>query len=634
MPRGGYRPAECTPITENDKLAIIKEPTKTRLPKLVQARAFKDAADPTKPADKTCIADLIDKWNDSNRKCIAYRSSRTKNALKHDTNGFEISEPNPNQKFITIPSSNTPCLVLDYFDHVLAYKFRVPTELIETLEDSALQLPQRKRVVYSLIAVKLDEVYMSHDYRKDLPDSRDFIDKNEGLFEQLDNNLRLLRPESYKEYTEIDRFLGPDERRLAGAWHGATINRDTGTDEEAKPRKNFKEWPHSLSAMVPFGEYTGGNVKFYNLGLEFELQPGDVLIYNGRVLSYGIEEVTDGYRHSLDLAVQSAVAKSGKSGQRHHRAFEKRKKERLENMTQGQRNKQEKRDKKKTKAEKKREKAKIQEKRAKQRQRRDQNGAIGANAVEVRPAPGTAPIRNLDHLYSNTVKGERNAPDAASGGRQNTTQVNTEPAEPTISQSRPSRTAADTASARIKQQYDVQQETSGSTSCAPTASQHQPNQQNNSSQTPGGKNLKRERESDSPAQPLRAKKIGGEDRKRKRKRNPNWIGQTASDRKAKAERRQQDRDRGVVTGKIGGQIITRPIHPAVTSQQVGRVKLEPKPRVKAEPKPRVKAEPGPRVKAEAGAAASQNTALKPERVFSKITTQIVGDRVMTVECLD
>ena len=45
----------------------------------------------------------------------------------------------------------------------------------------------------------------------------------------------------------------------------------------------------------------------YNLRLRWELKPGDVIFFAGRVVSHGVEEVTSGVRNSLDLFVHNST---------------------------------------------------------------------------------------------------------------------------------------------------------------------------------------------------------------------------------------------------------------------------------------------------------------------------------------
>lgn len=47
----------------------------------------------------------------------------------------------------------------------------------------------------------------------------------------------------------------------------------------------------------------------YNLGLRWELRPGDILFSAGRVVSHGVEEVLSGVRKNVDLMVHESTVR-------------------------------------------------------------------------------------------------------------------------------------------------------------------------------------------------------------------------------------------------------------------------------------------------------------------------------------
>lgn len=284
-----------------------KEP---RLRILLNSGAFDDLREPSKsPDQQQDVQRLLNAWVEDNEDCRVFKHPKPRGALKHDTNRYEIPAPPPSLTFATIPSEERATLVVDRDGCVLAYKFRIPDDLHQKLVESSLFLSQAKRANYSLWATSTEEIAMSLDYRKHLPESENFFEYNRELWNVLDDVLRLLDPVMYRKYTNVDQFLKEDEKRLAGAWHGAIVNRQTGSKEEAVPRKNWKDWSKGLTAMIPWGDYEGGDVKLYNLGLMFEMKPCDVLLVNARCVSYGVQEVTRGVRNELVLVVAATTIK-------------------------------------------------------------------------------------------------------------------------------------------------------------------------------------------------------------------------------------------------------------------------------------------------------------------------------------
>jgi hypothetical protein len=150
---------------------------------------------------------------------------------------------------------------------------------------------------------------MSSEYRKQLPHSEAFLQANAALLKYVSNQLRLLSPELYNRYTSIDKHLTGDQRRLGGAWHGVAINRQIGSDDELKAHKDWKDVRKGLNCVIPWGEYSGGELTMHNLKIRWQLRPTDVLFFAGSIISHGVEDVTKGIRNSLDLFTHASSIK-------------------------------------------------------------------------------------------------------------------------------------------------------------------------------------------------------------------------------------------------------------------------------------------------------------------------------------
>jgi hypothetical protein len=292
----------------------------SRLNHLIQTKAFDDIKHTFAPhSERQGIRNQLKQFYKANETCIIHHHEKSWKQLKKDTHGYKLAAPSSNISYTIIPSTSDNHLVLDPKNRILAYKFRVPEALIDNLAQASEQLPannieahQRghyERVHYALWADSSPDIMMSSEYRKQLPHSEDFIAANSKLFKWLSNQLRMLCPELYNSYTSIDKYLELDQRRLAGAWHGTAVNRQIGSDDELKAHKDWKDAPKGLNCVVPWGDYTGGELTMYSLKLRWELKPGDVLFFGGRVISHGVEDVITGVRNSLDLFTHQSSMK-------------------------------------------------------------------------------------------------------------------------------------------------------------------------------------------------------------------------------------------------------------------------------------------------------------------------------------
>ena len=246
-----YQPSRAIEGEYTRQFSCIASNAETRLKFLVNSGAFEDLRDLSKPAkEQEDVQTLLNAWVEDNEDCRVFKHPKSRAALKHDTKGYEIPAPPESLDFRTIPSDECATLVLDRENVVLAYKFRMPQDLHQKLVESQLFLSQAKRANYSLWAKSTEEIAMSSDYRKHLPESENFFEHNRDLWNVLNDVLRLIDPVMYKKYTNVDQFLKEGEKRLAGAWHGAIINRQTGSQEEAVPHKNWKDWGRSEERRV------------------------------------------------------------------------------------------------------------------------------------------------------------------------------------------------------------------------------------------------------------------------------------------------------------------------------------------------------------------------------------------------
>jgi hypothetical protein len=303
-------------------MASTIDPTQleSRLNHLLQTKVFNDVTVPQGQSRRQYARRALKLWYKSNHDCKVITTRRSWQQLKADAaprGTLKTPHPEHLDSYELVPSSPRPCLVLDPTGRIIAYKFRVPLYLIAALSESSEQLPLKNAKThkrghfdlshFALWADYSPHVFMSKEYCDQLPHSETFLQANQKLLDNLSNHLRLLSPELYSLYSTVDKHLSPSQKRLSGAWHGVAVNRQIGSTDELRAHKDWKDWSKGLNAVVPWGDYTGGGLTMYNLRLRWELKPGDVIFFAGRVVSHGVEEVTSGVRNSLDLFVHNST---------------------------------------------------------------------------------------------------------------------------------------------------------------------------------------------------------------------------------------------------------------------------------------------------------------------------------------
>jgi hypothetical protein len=103
------------------------------------------------------------------------------------------------------------------------------------------------------------------------------------------------------------RYPLPDDlRRKAGPWMGMAINRGTTKPVCCKEHRDLLSAMYGVSCLCPLGNYEGGNVIFWELQIEVELRPGDLLFFPDHLITHSNSPVV-GIRHSLVAFMREAM---------------------------------------------------------------------------------------------------------------------------------------------------------------------------------------------------------------------------------------------------------------------------------------------------------------------------------------
>ena len=210
--------------------------------------------------------------------------------------------------FTVIKSDEKHHAIIDERGVILGYRYHVKPELLETLKETTADLPHTgvnagKRGNYPTrhYTVWRDyskEPYESADYRKELPASKEWCDKNSELFEYLSNGLQMISPTTYVRYREARHYLQARHnlQPLCGIWFGVAINEavtgSTGT------HLDFND--SGYNCVVPWGEYKGGALVLWQLKMIVELEPGNAFFFMGSLIAHNVGEI-EGVRNSIDL---------------------------------------------------------------------------------------------------------------------------------------------------------------------------------------------------------------------------------------------------------------------------------------------------------------------------------------------
>src|SRR5437868_8439528 len=144
--------------------------------------------------------------------------------------------PSQLSTFKRFPSTIEHVEILDKDGCLLAYRFKIPNTLVQSLVETDKYLPEintyHQRNLdprghfpirhYATWADSSLDIFYSKDYLAQQPSANIWIEKNQPLWNYLRDCLKLIFPEAYNKLTNI--LLPPPLQLLCNPWYGTTIN--------------------------------------------------------------------------------------------------------------------------------------------------------------------------------------------------------------------------------------------------------------------------------------------------------------------------------------------------------------------------------------------------------------------------
>lgn len=216
-------------------------------------------------------------------------------------------------KFTHFPSSPNHLQIHDKYGNILAYRLRIPSDLLDTLTDSDRLLPPTKLHKaqkedprgkfpirhYALWADYSKKIYYNKHFIHDKPFSEQWLQQNTPLFEYLGSQLRFIFPEGYKKLTN---FHYPNTLKpLCPPWAAAAINQHMIPCSPLLHHQDWRDIKTAPNAVIPYGNYTGGDLVLWQCQCVLELLPGDALFFMGSLITHGNKDIQSGIRNSINL---------------------------------------------------------------------------------------------------------------------------------------------------------------------------------------------------------------------------------------------------------------------------------------------------------------------------------------------
>ncbi|KAI9833355.1 MAG: hypothetical protein M1819_003750 [Sarea resinae] len=223
-------------------------------------------------------------------------------------NNDAVTKSKP-QHFTYIPSyaDRRHLCIQDERGMILAYRVRLLPSELEMLvtadswnpsaefADPFTPTPPETPVVrhWALLSTsRRDFPHYSTDYNQDaLNGARWWLDRLDELFDSLPNVLWNVAPEIYGRFVGLKVWDLLDEsksgrRPLCGAWHGCTLTQ--GQTSDGVPRLNANDHHIGYNCLTGWGSFESSRLRLWQLGVDIEVQPGDAVLYLGRIITHNI----------------------------------------------------------------------------------------------------------------------------------------------------------------------------------------------------------------------------------------------------------------------------------------------------------------------------------------------------------
>jgi hypothetical protein len=135
---------------------------------------------------------------------------------------------------------------------------------------------------------------------------RAWFSRNEPLFTYLsDVVLRNLNPRMYDRYKSVQRSLPEGLEPLCGAWLGCAINEGQTTD--GTPHIDTNDYAFGYNAVTAWGDFASSRLLLWQVSQSIELQPGDAVLFLGRLFTHNATCITGGARNVVDAFTHLSV---------------------------------------------------------------------------------------------------------------------------------------------------------------------------------------------------------------------------------------------------------------------------------------------------------------------------------------
>jgi len=135
-------------------------------------------------------------------------------------------------------------------------------------------------------------------------DGLKFLEKYNTVWREMSRLLGQYAPAVFKQFQLYP--VNQPCKRFCGAWCACVVNNGGNNPNQTEPHRDVREAQYGYSCILSCGDFTGGALVLFELGIVVETAPGDMILFPDCLINHA-NEVADGNRISIVTFTQENV---------------------------------------------------------------------------------------------------------------------------------------------------------------------------------------------------------------------------------------------------------------------------------------------------------------------------------------
>jgi len=132
----------------------------------------------------------------------------------------------------------------------------------------------------------------------------EFLDSQKPIFNEMSRLLGQYAPGVFKKLQLYP--VNEPAKRFVGAWMACAVNNGGNHPNQTEAHRDVKESQYGYSCVIAAGDFKGGAIVLYELGVIVDMGPGDMLLFPDALITHR-NEAADGHRISIVAFTQENV---------------------------------------------------------------------------------------------------------------------------------------------------------------------------------------------------------------------------------------------------------------------------------------------------------------------------------------